>query len=50
MRRDDTPLHVRVSAAERARMEAAAEKRGLPLSQWVRMTLLDAARALEATP
>lgn len=37
-------LHVRVSDDELTAFEAAATRAGLPLSQWVRNRLLEAAR------
>lgn len=41
---DVVPLHVRVPREMRNRMAAAAEERGVPLSEWVRETLDRAAR------
>jgi uncharacterized protein (DUF1778 family) len=40
----DHELRVRVSPADKARLEAAASARGLSLSAWIRMVALDAAK------
>jgi len=40
-------LNVRCQESEYEAMERAAEARGLSLSAWVRMTLLDAARKVK---
>lgn len=38
-------LNIRVPESLRASCEAAAEKRGLDLSSWIRMVLTDATRS-----
>ena len=37
-------LYVRVSGDEKASLESAATKLGMPLSAWIRKRLLDAAK------
>jgi antitoxin component of RelBE/YafQ-DinJ toxin-antitoxin module len=39
-------IQIRVSAAEKRRLEAAAKQAGLPVSTWLRMLALAAARNL----
>lgn len=41
----DAAMNFRVSESLRASCEAAAEKRGLDLSSWLRMVLTDATRS-----
>lgn len=41
-----TQLHIRITATQKEAMTRAAARKGLDLSSWVRMTLLDAAGAL----
>lgn len=43
-------IPVRISAGERAEMEAAAEAAGMPLSTWLRETALAAAAARPIDP
>lgn len=40
----ETRLQVRVSDAEKALLQAAADERGLSLSAWLRMVALEAAK------
>ena len=44
MTNKETRIEIRASEKEKALFEAAADARGLSLSAWVRMTLLDAAK------
>lgn len=44
--RKQTQLHIRITEAQKEALERAAARKGLDLSAWVRMTLLEAAGAL----
>lgn len=44
--RKQTQLHIRITEAQKKALEHAAARKGLDLSAWVRMTLLEAAGAL----
>lgn len=45
----DSDVRIRVSSVEKARIMAAAAKKGLDFSAWARMTLLENAPPVEKT-
>jgi uncharacterized protein (DUF1778 family) len=44
----EKPLRIRLTAAEREILDAAANHRGLDTSTWARMILLDTAKGMKA--
>jgi uncharacterized protein (DUF1778 family) len=44
---DREPFQVRMNPTERKMLEAAADHVGLPLSTWIRITCLEAARQIK---